>query len=766
MDTTETKKNIHDEWRLLGLRPDPEQIRQHLLAFAPEGPWHLVAIDPEKREKLKGEMFDSVEAAIEWAVAKNERFRNVYFTHNRLLRQVRTKPSRKDIASMDFLHADIDPRAGHDLAEEQARIGKLFGSCNPRPTIATFSGGGFQAFWRLNEPVDILGEEPRWDEAALYNRQLQINLGGTEDGVDNTQNVDRIMRVAGTINWPDHEKRTTKGRAPAMAELLWTDGPSYSIDQFQKAPKEKGRKPRSKKTAAINRNADPVTSLDGLDLPDRVKVAIIHGRDPEDPQHWPSRSEALWFALCEMARRQIPADTMFGIIALGDSDWGVVQHVHDQGDPEGYAEKQIEKAQAETDDDPVSEINREYFAVLDGGKAVFCREEADGTLTTMDKSAFDYELADRVVMANDKPVAATKLWHCSGRRRYYRRGFVLDPQEGHDPAAYNLWRGFGVDPAPGEWPRLRAHVGEVLAEGNSEYADYVLRWSAWSLQNPATPPRVALVFRGNEGVGKGVFCNALVRAFGSHGMRLQHMQQVSGRFNAHMRHLCMLFADEAVVPGLESEGILKGMITEAKSPIEAKGRDIVVADNHLHVVMASNSDWVVPAGDGARRFAVFDVPATYKGQSSYFGPLWSEIENGGLAAMMHEMLNWDLGSWHPESARPETVGLVRQKIASLGGLDAFWFECLQTGNVPLAQSHGESLRLPTTPFANRVSETTKRQVSANEVQRLLGDRFGFEKYTGRPRGWVVPPLPQARATWDANVFEVAWDDAEEWHVYD
>ena len=57
----------------------------------------------------------------------------------------------------------------------------------------------------------------------------------------------------------------------------------------------------------------------------------------------------------------------------------------------------------------------------------------------------------------------------------------------------NLWRGWGIEPHPGDWSLLRRHIEEVLAGGNKEAADYIIRWIAWAFQNPAERAEVALV---------------------------------------------------------------------------------------------------------------------------------------------------------------------------------------------------------------------------------------------------------------------------------
>jgi hypothetical protein len=54
-----------------------------------------------------------------------------------------------------YLHTDIDPRAGEDIdAERQRALGLLR---NPpgllQPTCIIDSGGGYQGFWQLREPI-------------------------------------------------------------------------------------------------------------------------------------------------------------------------------------------------------------------------------------------------------------------------------------------------------------------------------------------------------------------------------------------------------------------------------------------------------------------------------------------------------------------------------------------------------------------------------------------------------------------------------------
>src|SRR4029077_3125952 len=94
----------------------------------------------------------------------------------------------------------------------------------PRPTIGVDSGGGLQFLWLL---IVSLGPEYRARVEAI-SRALMVALGAKPG----TQNIDRILRVPGTVNWPTPTKRDD-GRVPCLSKLLWLEeGLRYSLDDF------------------------------------------------------------------------------------------------------------------------------------------------------------------------------------------------------------------------------------------------------------------------------------------------------------------------------------------------------------------------------------------------------------------------------------------------------------------------------------------------------------------------------------------------------
>ena len=261
-------------------------------------------------------------------------------------------------------------------------------------------------------------------------------------------------------------------------------------------------------------------------------------------------------------------------------------------------------------------------------------------------------------------------WWLSHPPRQYIGGVTCDPT-GKAPADYlNLWRGFGVTPAAGDWGLLRDHIFRVICRGEAGYADYVLDWLARLVQHPEVPGEVALVLRGKKGGSKSILGVWIVRAFAHHGLQITHAAHLVGKFNAHMRDLVALFADEAFYAGnRQYESVLKGLITEPTVVVEGKNQNIIVIPNMLHVIMASNSDWVIPASSDERRFAVFD---------GYFAAIDRQMRQGGLAAMLHELLHRDIGGFEVRDV-PQTEGLLAQKTLSISSAERWWLTVLARG---------------------------------------------------------------------------------------
>jgi hypothetical protein len=247
---------------------------------------------------------------------------------------------------------------------------------------------------------------------------------------------------------------------------------------------------------------------------------------------------------------------------------------------------------------------------------------------------------------------------------------------------YNLWKGFGVSrSSSGSWDKLKTHIKDNICRGNEEHYEYMINWMARGLQELDSAGEVAIVLKGEEGTGKGTLCHAYGKLFGQHYKHVSHAKHVTGNFNSILRDALLVFADEAFWAGdKQGESVLKTLITEERLTIEQKGKEASQERNRIKLIIASNYDWVVPAGTKSRRFCVFDVKSDQMQNRDYFKAINEELELGGYSKMLDELLNIDLRNFDVSKA-PKTDALIEQRIHSLQTSDSWWMGRLQIGTL-------------------------------------------------------------------------------------
>lgn len=200
---------------------------------------------------------------------------NLYFLVNATINPLDKKSGRANIGRMVALHIDVDVRVGEDQVEGIARIVKSFEAYTVPPTFVTSSGGGAQAFWVLDPPLAIDGDEEKYQDAKLYNMQVERDLDG-----DHCHNVDRIMRIPGTINIPD-EVKIKKRRVAALAMTLIVEPErKYPLGTFKKAV---GPKPTATDGATMAGEPKKEGSLPAPTEPDDLVFENVPLVDDDTP---------------------------------------------------------------------------------------------------------------------------------------------------------------------------------------------------------------------------------------------------------------------------------------------------------------------------------------------------------------------------------------------------------------------------------------------------------------------------------------------------
>ena len=399
--------------------------------------------------------------------------------------------------------------------------------------------------------------------------------------------------------------------------------------------------------------------------------------------------------------------------------------------------------------DLVEIFNRKYAVAQEGGRALVIWAVHDPLLKRdrHERASFGdfvrfYQNHTLSVRVGKKTVARSygACWLDHPQRRQYLGGVVFDPA-GRSPATtLNLWRGWTVTPTPGDWSLMQNHIKTVICGGRNDIYDYLIRWLAHMVQKPHLPAETAVVLRGLKGTGKGILGKWLLRLCGQHGLHVVNATHLTGRFTGHLRDAIFIFADEAFFAGdKQHESVLKGIITEGEILIEAKYRTPVMAPNMLHLLMASNATWVIPASHDERRYLMLDVAPDKKGDLNYFRELDQQMDQGGLAAMLHDLLRMDLGDFHPRAV-PATTELTEQKLHSLDTLQRWWLTVLDRGFVWRSRyGHKDFLRWDEFVSTELLNNSYRQWCSDNRVnypehREALGSFMEKFYPHRRPRG--------------------------------
>jgi len=356
-------------------------------------------------------------------------------------------------------------------------------------------------------------------------------------------------------------------------------------------------------------------------------------------------------------------------------------------------------------------------------------------------------------------------WLKWGHRRTFEGIDLVPNGERELPGkVLNLWQGFAIEPKPGAWPLMKRHILDVLAAGDRPSADYIARWAAWAVQHPGERAEAALVLKGGKGSGKGTFADAMRVIFGQHGLHIFNSKHLVGAFNGHLRNCLFLFADEAFWAGdKHGEAVLKGMLTEPVLMIEQKGIDATAWKNRLHVIMAANAEWVVPASHDERRYAVFEVSGARMNDEAYFRELYAEMRGGGLAAMLHDLLHLDLKDWHPRKI-VRTVALAEQKARSLDPRHEWWESVLQSGVLPgRRDTHGV---IPAVVVYDRARDDVPKlkEASVTALGRFLRSLGAEGLHRENGNYWRFPALIDARKIWTDKFGAWPWRNSlTDWH---
>jgi DNA polymerase III delta prime subunit len=190
-----------------------------------------------------------------------------------------------------------------------------------------------------------------------------------------------------------------------------------------------------------------------------------------------------------------------------------------------------------------------------------------------------------------------------------------------------------LNQVPNNLRPLLFHIKNVLANGDEKIYSYIMSWFAQVIKTPWKPTDIFMLFQGNQGSGKTMMSDFLVKhIFGRHlSVSTSGIKSLTQRFNGAVRGKLFICCNELTT--IESGkgafnsafDTMKNLITDRLIQIEHKGLEHIQIDNLCNFMGTTNHMFTAKLEKGDRRYACFQVNNEYVGNWDYFNKLGDSL---------------------------------------------------------------------------------------------------------------------------------------------
>lgn len=258
------------------------------------------------------------------------------------------------------------------------------------------------------------------------------------------------------------------------------------------------------------------------------------------------------------------------------------------------------------------------------------------------------------------------------RQRYDKFVFNPDPQFS-DPEAFNCWHGF-IRPVKGDATPFLKHL-ELLLNCDKARLEYFINWCAYSVQFPHVAIGTVPILKGPKGSGKSLLTlETLCAMCPSHSTVVANIKDLFS-FNADSTYSIFMFVEEGFAGNDNVQNnMFKHLVTGTTRRTEAKYQNAKEIKNYANVILTSNNERPIHTSGDERRLVHYEC--VFAGDKQYFDTYYDWVKNkDGAAIVLNYLQNVDLKGFKPNII-PDSSDLVRQKIASLNGLQRFVYQIL------------------------------------------------------------------------------------------
>ena len=323
----------------------------------------------------------------------------------------------------------------------------------------------------------------------------------------------------------------------------------------------------------------------------------------------------------------------------------------------------------------------------------------------------------------------------------------FDPSQKDPRIKCNLFDGWPITPAEGDCSALLELLQFMLCRETDRFDvlyHWVLNWLAYPLQHPGAKMHTALVLHGEQGTGKNLFFEAYAKIFGRYALTI-NQAALEDKFNADwLSSKLFIVADEVVArqDAYHIKNQLKNLITGQTVRVNPKGITAHTETNHINFVFLSNELRPLILEKGDRRHAVIYTPEP--SDEAFYKRVVAEIDNGGVAALYHYLLNRPLGDFTQASKPPETSAKADLVIQSISNEQRFIDDWLA---LEIDNANGTPVPVVPVQSADLYSEYRRWCQVRGERERRSQDLIA---YCQKRPGWKVGALSTYNHLRDAS----------------
>ena len=502
--------------------------------------------------------------------------------------------------------------------------------------------------------------------------------------------------------------------------------PSYSLAKFPKAsePEPEAFNAEPDFDTADDDQAFAGYSQDGTGQDDELQRTI---KDGGGTRHGPSRSENVFYVVCELIRRGKSDDEIVAVLL--DKKNGISAHVHDQGNPAKYARDQVAKARKKgakakkqaggVDIGDPRKVAKALLAARytkDGRRTLqrhrgtfwewtgtYYKEHTDEyQRSVIWKFLPEHSRANRAIVGNvlealnalcqlhsnleppfwiadkDAPTAS-EFFACANGLLHLPSKTLYPPT----PDYFGLCASTVIYDENAPTPKAWMHfIGQAL-DNDKQTIQAAQEWSGYCL-SPDTSQQKILFAVGQKRTGKGTFARVLTRLLGGPAMvGGPTLKQLAGEFGLWpliTKPLAIITDAEGKQFKSEVVAILKSISGEDNITINRKNLTMWTGKMMVRFMILGNQLPVYDDVSGALagRYIVIKFP------NSFYGNEDTELTDK-LVAELPGILNWALAGYQSLRERgkfvqPEKSKADIQHIEDMGSpVNAFIRDCCELG---------------------------------------------------------------------------------------